>query len=74
MLLKLKRGYELIARAAKCPVVPVWLEGLWGSIFSFIDGKYFFKWPRRIPYPAIVAFGQPIPAEKADIATVLTRD
>jgi acyl-[acyl-carrier-protein]-phospholipid O-acyltransferase/long-chain-fatty-acid--[acyl-carrier-protein] ligase len=73
MLLKLKRGYELIARAAQCPVVPVWLEGLWGSIFSFIDGKYFFKWPRRIPYPVIVSFGEPIPAEKADIATVRER-
>ena len=73
MLLKLKRGYELIARAAKCPVVPVWLEGLWGSIFSFIDGKYFFKWPRRFPYPVIVAFGEPIPAEKADISTVRER-
>ena len=73
MLLKLKRGYELIARAAKSPVVPVWLEGLWGSIFSFIDGKYFFKWPRRIPYPVIVTFGEPIPAEKADIATVRER-
>jgi acyl-[acyl-carrier-protein]-phospholipid O-acyltransferase/long-chain-fatty-acid--[acyl-carrier-protein] ligase len=73
MLLKLKRGYELIARAAQCPVVPVWLEGLWGSIFSFIDGKYFFKWPRRIPYPVIVSFGAPIPADEADIATVRER-
>lgn len=73
MLLRLKRGYELIARAADCPVVPVWLEGLWGSIFSFIDGRYFFKWPKRIPYPVIVSFGEPIPAKEADIAKVRQR-
>ena len=70
ILLRLKRGYELIARAAKCPIVPVWLDQLWGSIFSFKGGKYFYKWPKRIPYPVQVAFGEPIPAERGDIATV----
>ena len=73
MLLKLKRGYELIARTADCPVIPVWLDRLWGSIFSFVEGKYFFKWPRRLPYPVTVAFGEPIPVEKADIAMVRER-
>ena len=73
MLLKLRRGYELIARAADCPVVPVWLDRLWGSIFSFTGGKYFFKWPRRLPYPVTVTFGEPIPAQQADIATVRER-
>lgn len=73
ILLRLKRGYELIARSAKCPVVPVWLDQLWGSIFSFEGGRYFFKWPRRIPYPVAVAFGEPIPHEEADIATVRQR-
>ncbi len=73
MLLRLKRGYELIARQAEAPVVPVWTDQLWGSIFSFKGGKYFFKWPKRIPYPVTVAFGQPIPAKDADIAMVRER-
>ena len=73
MLLRLKRGYELIARQAGAPVVPVWTDQLWGSIFSFKGGKYFFKWPKRIPYPVTVAFGKPIPAEEADIAAVRER-
>jgi len=34
-LLRLRRGYELIARHANAAVVPVWLDQLWGSIFSF---------------------------------------
>ncbi len=73
ILLRLKRGYELIARAAKCPVVPVWMDQLWGSIFSFEGGKFFVKWPRQIPYPVTIAFGEPIPHEQADIATVRER-
>ena len=39
------------------PVVPVYLEGLWGSIFSFKGGKFFWKWPERIPYPMSIHFG-----------------
>jgi len=70
VLLRLKRGYELIAREAETVVVPVWLDQLWGSIFSFYGGKYFKKIPKVLPYPVSVAFGKPIPADKADIGTV----
>lgn len=69
-LLRLRRGYELIAHHAKAPVVPVWLDRLWGSIFSFQGGKFFRKWPKEIPYRVTVAFGKPLDAATADIPTV----
>ncbi len=69
-LLRLRRGYELIAHHAKAPVVPVWLDRLWGSIFSFQGGKFFRKWPKEIPYRVTVAFGKALDGEAADIATV----
>ncbi len=69
-LLRLQRGYELIARQAGAPVVPVWLDQLWGSIFSFRGGRFFSKWPSRIPYRVTVAFAEPLASDKADIATV----
>ena len=56
-LLRLRRGYELIAHQANAPVVPVWLDQLWGSFFSFQGGKFFRKWPAKIPYPVTIAFG-----------------
>src|SRR5436309_226819 len=65
-----RRGYELIARQADAPVVPVWLDQLWGSIFSFYGGKFFKKIPRQIPYPVCVAFGKPLSPDEADIGTV----
>ena len=71
-LLKLRKGFELIARLAECSVVPVWLDGLWGSIFSFEGGKYFLKIPKRIPQVATIAFGIPIPAGSAEIG--ITRE
>src|SRR5881392_1363250 len=70
VLLRLQRGYELIARHANAQVVSVWLDQLWGSIFSFQGGRFFTKFPRRIPYPVIIAFGKPLQGEAADNAAV----
>ncbi len=69
-LLRLQRGYELIARHANAAVVPVWLDQLWGSVFSFQGGRFFSKLPKRIPYQVTIAFGKPLKPEDADIATV----
>jgi len=43
------------------PIIPVNLDGVWGSIFSFERGRFLWKMPRRIPYPVTVSFGQPMP-------------
>src|SRR5205814_3134781 len=51
-------------------VVPAWLDQLWGSVFSFQGGRFFTKFPKRIPYPVTIAFGKPVYAEAADVATV----
>src|SRR5207244_4434882 len=69
-LLRLRRGYELIARHANAMVVPVWLDQLWGSIFSFQGGRFFTKLPKRIPYPVTIAFGKPLEPNAADVATM----
>jgi acyl-[acyl-carrier-protein]-phospholipid O-acyltransferase / long-chain-fatty-acid--[acyl-carrier-protein] ligase len=67
VLIKLRKGFELVARIADAPVVPVWLDGLWGSIFSFERGRYFFKWPRRVPQHITIAFGKQIEPRAIDI-------
>src|SRR5436190_5485312 len=55
-----KPGLMRILEGTDAPVVPVYLEGLWGSIFSFKGEKFFWKWPERLPYPMSIHFGQPI--------------
>lgn len=61
-LLPFKRGFEKIVEGLEVPVIPVYLDRLWGSIFSFKKGRFFWKRPERIPYPVTVAFGKPLPA------------
>lgn len=69
-LMRLERGFELMARRAKVPVVPVAHDGLWGSMFSYSGKRYLFKWPRVRRTAVCVAWGEPVPAERADAATV----
>jgi 1-acyl-sn-glycerol-3-phosphate acyltransferase len=50
-MLPFKRGFERIIDGIEVPVIPVHLDQVWGSIFSFKDGKFFWKWPSRLFYP-----------------------
>jgi len=61
-LLGFKRGLETIARDAGVPIVPVVLDRVWGSIFSFSSGRLFWKRPERLPYPIDVIVGEPLPS------------
>lgn len=62
-LLPFHRGLERIMEGQRAPIIPVHLDGIWGSIFSYEGGRYFWKWPKRIPYPVTVTFGAPLPAD-----------
>jgi acyl-[acyl-carrier-protein]-phospholipid O-acyltransferase/long-chain-fatty-acid--[acyl-carrier-protein] ligase len=61
-LLPFHRGFEQVVKGCPAPVIPVCLDNVWGSIFSFEGGRFFWKRPHRIPYPVSIAFGQPLPA------------
>ncbi|MBM4260941.1 MAG: MFS transporter [Deltaproteobacteria bacterium] len=60
-ILPFKRGFEKIVQGADIPIIPVHLDQLWGSIFSFAGGRFFWKWPKRVPHPVTVSFGKPVP-------------
>jgi acyl-[acyl-carrier-protein]-phospholipid O-acyltransferase/long-chain-fatty-acid--[acyl-carrier-protein] ligase len=66
----LQRGFELIARKAGHPLIPVWSDGAWGSVFSFERNRFFHKIPHHLKYGITVAFGQAIDPEHADLETV----
>jgi acyl-[acyl-carrier-protein]-phospholipid O-acyltransferase/long-chain-fatty-acid--[acyl-carrier-protein] ligase len=61
-LLPFKRGFEKIVEDLDVPVIPMHLDRLWGSIFSFTQRRFFWKWPKRLPYPVTVSFGVPLPS------------
>jgi acyl-[acyl-carrier-protein]-phospholipid O-acyltransferase/long-chain-fatty-acid--[acyl-carrier-protein] ligase len=62
MLLPFRRGLERIVKGRNAPILPVYLEGVWGSIFSFHGGRFGWKLPKKVPYPVSVSFGAPIAA------------
>jgi acyl-[acyl-carrier-protein]-phospholipid O-acyltransferase/long-chain-fatty-acid--[acyl-carrier-protein] ligase len=61
-MLPFRRGFERIVKGIDVPIVPVNLDGIWGSIFSFSGGRFLWKWPRSIPYPVRITFGKPLPS------------
>jgi acyl-[acyl-carrier-protein]-phospholipid O-acyltransferase/long-chain-fatty-acid--[acyl-carrier-protein] ligase len=60
-MLPFRRGMERIIKGVDVPIIPVNLDGVWGSIFSFADGRFLWKFPRHLPYPVRVTFGEPLP-------------
>jgi acyl-[acyl-carrier-protein]-phospholipid O-acyltransferase/long-chain-fatty-acid--[acyl-carrier-protein] ligase len=61
-LLPFRRRFERIVKGRTVPVIPVHLDRVWGSIFSFTRGRFVSQWPERIPYPVTVSFGAPQPS------------
>lgn len=55
-----QRGLLKILRGMDVPVIPTYLHGLWGSIFSWRGGEIFWKWPRKWPLPVDIHFGKPL--------------
>ena len=60
----IQRGVEVMAKAAKCPTVPVIISGLFGSALALRRGwKPKHLWTK--PWPRVrVSFGEPIPHER----------
>ena len=62
-LLPFRKGMERIMKGVDAPIIPIYVDGIWGSIFSFSGGRFLWKLPRQIPYPMRVVIGKPLPAE-----------
>ena len=67
-LMEIRKGFEVLARRARVPVVPAAIDGVWGSVFSFAGHCYLRKWPRVMPTPVFVAFGAPLSPAEAGVA------
>jgi len=67
-MLPFRRGLERIMKGVEVPIIPVNLDGVWGSIFSFERGRFLWKMPRQIPYPVTVSFGRPMPPSSPALA------
>jgi len=58
-------GVKKIAKDSDTVVIPVWIEGMWGSLFSFSGGKFFYKWPSWPRRKVSLYIGQPIAGDQS---------
>jgi len=62
-LLPFQKGFEKIMEGRSEPIIPLYLDNIWGSVFSFAQGKFFWKMPQKTPYPLTVIVGAALPAD-----------
>jgi acyl-[acyl-carrier-protein]-phospholipid O-acyltransferase/long-chain-fatty-acid--[acyl-carrier-protein] ligase len=67
-LLPFRRALRHITRAGAAPIIPLCLDRVWGEVLGCQRNRFFFKWPRRIPYPVRVNFGTPLPPDSTVFA------
>jgi len=65
-ILGFKRGLEWLLERVEAPILPVHIDGLWGSTLTFSEGRYFTKRPRLLfpdgfRRPLTLRFGTPLP-------------
>ena len=70
-LMEIRKGFEVLAKRAEVPVVPVFIDSLWGSIFTYANQKLICKLPERYPHSVLVQVGPPLPYQ--NVNAVLAR-
>ncbi|MEM9825905.1 MAG: AMP-binding protein [Planctomycetota bacterium] len=58
-----KPGVNKMLKNTDVPVVPIFVEGMWGSLFSFSGGKFFLKWPQWFRRHLTMHIGKPLPSD-----------
>ena len=66
-MLPFRKGFERIMRNVDDPIIPVNLDGIWESMFSYYKGRFFFKWPSAPMRPVTVTFGKPMPGNSTTV-------
>ena len=67
-LLPFRKGFERIMKNVDAPIIPVNLDRVWGSMFSYNKGKILWKMPRLSFQPITVSFGKPMPGQSTSEA------
>jgi len=62
-ILPFRKSLERITKGVDCPVVPVHIDRLWGTVIDYTGHEFRWKLPSRIPYPIIVNYGEPLPPD-----------
>jgi len=65
MMAEFKGGFARIMKDSNYDIIPVYLGGLWGSVFSYYNGKVLSTLPKKLPYPVSIHFAKPMSADSS---------
>ena len=69
-LMALKGGFDAIARESGVPVIPVFMDNLWQTKFSFFDPAGMRLKPKPFRMVINIGIGEPLPYEQLSMAGV----
>ncbi|HEU5022997.1 MAG TPA: MFS transporter [Bryobacteraceae bacterium] len=58
-----ERGYERILRGVNCPIIPIYIDGMWGHPLSRKGGEVFRSWNGWFRTRVTVHVGKPVSAD-----------
>lgn len=67
-----KPGLMKILKGREVPIIPMYFDELWGSIFSYSKGRAFTKLPSSIRRPISIHVGQPIHPQPDSMVPIQT--
>ena len=59
-MLPFTAGFTRISKMTNAPVIPMYLDRIWGSSWILNDGKFAKSMPKELPYPLTILVGKPI--------------
>jgi len=70
-----KRGLEWLLERVESPILPASIDGMWGSLLSYSEGRFFSKWPRGLRRTVTLTFGTPLPVgTSTDVARLALQE
>ena len=64
-MMRFNRGVEFLRKQGISQIVPMYIDLMWGSVFTYARHRLRIRRPRRLPYRVILSIGRPIVFESA---------
>ncbi len=62
-MLPFNEGYDYLRQALDVPIIPMYVDKRWGSVFLYDKGEYYQRSPKKLPYPVNILIGEPLPSK-----------
>jgi acyl-[acyl-carrier-protein]-phospholipid O-acyltransferase / long-chain-fatty-acid--[acyl-carrier-protein] ligase len=64
-MLHFNEGFDYLREELDVPIIPMYIDQMWGSVFLYDKGEYFQRFPKKMPYPVNILIGGPLPSKSA---------